>query len=276
MRVLIMADMEGVAGIVHWDQVQHDSPMYQEGRRLYTEEINAAIRGAFAGGASEVVVVDSHGAGAAASGRGPAFNSLIPELLHPDCEFVTHHGWGNYLDMFREGCDAVFFVGIHARSGTPGGVLSHTIASTHWWNIHINEHRVGEIGIVAAIAGHFGVPMVLVTGDDKACDEARALLGDELTTVPVKKGLSRYSARHIPPLRARRLIEEGAREAVARIPRAKPWQLTGEILIRFQLVTADVVDGYRRRPGVEVIDDQTVIARGASFLEAWSKLAPYS
>jgi D-amino peptidase len=93
MRVLIMADMEGVSGLVHWDQVTNSHPMYAEGRRLFTEEINAAIRGAKKSGAKEIVVVDGHGAGAAALMAGPAFNSLIPELLDADCEFVTHHGW---------------------------------------------------------------------------------------------------------------------------------------------------------------------------------------
>lgn len=275
MRVLIMADMEGVSGIVHWDQVSHDGSMYQEGRRLYTEEVNAAVRGALSGGATEVVVVDSHGAGAAQSGRGPAFNSLIPELLHPDCDFVTHHGWANYLEMFESGCDALFFVGIHARSGTPNGVLSHTIASAHWWNIHVNDVPVGEIGIVAALAGSYGVPMVLVTGDDHACAEASSLLGQELVTVPVKRGLSRFSARNIAPQRARRLIEDGARRALAALPNCIPFVPAAPVTIRFQLVTADIVDGYRKKSGIEFPDQQTVLSRGANFREAWTRVAPY-
>ncbi|MBI1293248.1 peptidase M55 [bacterium] len=275
MRVLIMGDMEGVAGIVHWDQVSHDSAMYQEGRRLYTEELNAAIRGAFAGGADEVLVVDSHGAGAAQSNKGPAFNSLIPELIDPRCEFVTHHGWANYLQVFEDGCDACFFVGIHARGGTPGGVLSHTIASMHWWNVFINEQVVGEIGIVAAICGHYGVPMALVTGDDKACEEATALLGPGVKTVAVKRGLSRYSARHIPPVRARQMIEHGAVEALRNLRSAKPFIPAQPTAVRFQIVTADVMDGYRKRPGIEIVDGQNLVSRGANFMEAWSKVAPY-
>lgn len=88
MRVLIMSDMEGVSGIVDWQQVNGGAPMYEEGRRLYTEEINAAVRGAKAAGAEEIVVVDCHGAGGSWQ-----FNSLVPELLHPDCEWVAHHTW---------------------------------------------------------------------------------------------------------------------------------------------------------------------------------------
>src|SRR5205823_10378732 len=91
MRVLIMTDMEGVSGIVVWDQVNGGAPMYEEGRRLYTEEINAAVRGAKGAGADEIVVVDCHGAGG-----GWTFNSLVPELLDPDCDWVAHHTWSRY------------------------------------------------------------------------------------------------------------------------------------------------------------------------------------
>ncbi|MCC6547685.1 M55 family metallopeptidase [Candidatus Sumerlaeota bacterium] len=275
MRVLIMADMEGVSGIVHWDQVSRGEAMYQEGRRLYTEEINAAVRGAKNAGAKEIVVVDGHGAGAAATMGGPAFNSLIPDLLDEDCEFVTHHGWGNYLEMFEQGCDACFFVGIHSMGGTPNGVLSHTISSQHWYNITINDRVVGEIGIVAALAGSFGVPMVYVTGDDKACDEAKALLGSDLTTVAVKKGLSRHSARNIAPVRARRMVEEGAKRALLNLKKVPAFVPAKPTTVRMDIVLADLMDPYRRIPGVEIIEPRTVISRGADFLEAWKRVSPY-
>mgnify|MGYP003383545358 CR=1 FL=1 len=117
MRVLIMTDMEGVSGIVVWDQVNAGRPMYEEGRRLYTEEINAAVRGARAGGATEIVVVDCHGAGGDYT-----FNSLIPEMLEPDCEWVAHHAWGRYTELLEKGCDACLLVGMHARG--EGGALA--------------------------------------------------------------------------------------------------------------------------------------------------------
>ena len=101
MRVLIMSDMEGVSGIVVWEQVNGGAPLYEEGRRLYTQEINAAVRGAKAAGATEIVVVDCHGAGG-----GWTFNSLLPELLHPDCEWVAHHAWSRYTEILEQGCDA--------------------------------------------------------------------------------------------------------------------------------------------------------------------------
>src|SRR6266487_4614448 len=127
MRVLIMCDMEGVSGIVVWEQVNGGAPMYEEGRKLYTEEINAAVRGAKAAGATEIVVVDCHGAGG-----GWTFNSFVPELLDPECEWVAHHHWTGYTAMLERGCDAALFVAMHAMAGTPDGVLCHTVSGTDW------------------------------------------------------------------------------------------------------------------------------------------------
>ena len=112
MRVHVISDMEGVAGIVKWQQTSGGDPMYEEGRRLYTEEINAAVRGAKAAGATEIVVMDCHGAGG-----GWTFNSLVPDLLDPDCEFVVQEEWTSYTGFLEAGCDAALFVGMHAMNG---------------------------------------------------------------------------------------------------------------------------------------------------------------
>src|SRR5436189_1904628 len=209
MRVLIMSDMEGVSGIVVWEQVNGGAPMYEEGRRLYTEEINAAVRGAKSAGATEIVVMDCHGAGG-----GWNFNSLVPELLDPACEFVVQERWTEYTELLESGCDAALFVGMHAKAGTPDGVLSHTVSGEAWRELRFNGVAVGETGINAALCGHWGCPVLLVTGDDAVCREARELLGDGLATVAVKKGLGQFSARQVAPLKARELIEDGAKQAL--------------------------------------------------------------
>ena len=113
MRVHVISDMEGVGGIVKGDQTTPARPMFEEGRKLYTEEINAAVRGAKAAGATEIVVMDCHGAG-----EGYTFNSLIPEDLDPACEFVVQEEWTEYTGFLEEGCDAALFVGMHAMAGT--------------------------------------------------------------------------------------------------------------------------------------------------------------
>src|SRR5881398_2931310 len=123
MKVHVISDMEGVAGIVKWEQTRGGDPLYEEGRKLYTQEINAAVRGARAAGATEIVVMDCHGAGA-----GWTFNSLVPDDLDPACEYVVQDHWTEYTELLESGCDAALFVGMHAMAGAAGGVLSHTVS----------------------------------------------------------------------------------------------------------------------------------------------------
>ncbi len=264
MKVLIMTDMEGVSGIVVWDQVSGGAPMYEEGRRLYTEEINAAVRGAKAAGAEEIVVVDCHGAG-----RGWSYNSLIPELLDPDCEWVAHHTWSRYTELLENGCDAALMVGMHARANTPDGVLCHTISTTTWRNLWFNEDLVGETGINAALCGHFGCPVLLVTGDEATCREGRELLGEGLTTVAVKRGLSRYSARQIPPVRARKMIEAGAERALKDLKAVKPYVPASPTKITVELSTVDTGSRFKGRQGVEFVDPLKVESTGENWMAAW-------
>ncbi len=266
MRVLIMSDMEGVSGIVVWEQVNGGAPMYEEGRRLYTEEINAAVRGARAAGATEIVVVDCHGAG------GPwSFNSLVPELLDPGCTWVAHHPWSRYTELLEQGCDACLLVAMHAKAGTPDGVMCHTVSSTSWRELRFNGVSVGEVGINAALCGAYGVPVLLVTGDVATCRESQALLGDGLTTVAVKQGLSRYSARQVPPLRARELIEAGALAALADLKAVKPYVPAGPVTIEFELSTVDHAAKYKGRQGVTITNDLVVTSRADTWLQAWDQ-----
>src|SRR5262245_31274563 len=130
--------MEGVAGIVKWQQVSGGEKRYDEGRVLYTEEINAAVRGAKAAGATEIVVMDNHGAGGAYD-----FNSLLPELLDPDCEFVVQDEWTEYTGFLEAGCDAALLVGMHAMAGTAAAVLSHAASGEAWPNMRFNSVPVG-------------------------------------------------------------------------------------------------------------------------------------
>lgn len=266
MRVLILSDMEGVSGIVDWQQVNGGAPMFEEGRRLYTEEINAAVRGARAGGATEIVVVDCHGAGG-----GWSFNSLIPELLDPGCEWVAHHTWTGYTALLEQGCDAALFVAMHAKAGTQLGVLSHTVSSEAWHNLWFNGVLVGETGINAALCGHWGCPVLLVTGDTATCDEARELLGEGLTTVAVKQGLSRYSARQIPPVRARQLIEDSARSALGDLKAVPPYDpgKPAEIVVEF--VSPDRAERFLNKPGVEALEPRKLASRADDWWTAWKQ-----
>jgi D-amino peptidase len=267
-KVFIVSDMEGVAGIVKGQQTDgaKADPAYHEGRKLYTEEINAAVRGAKAAGATEIVVMDCHGAG-----EHWTFNSLMPELLHPACEFVVQQHWTEYTDFLEQGCDAALFVGMHAKSGTPDGVMSHTVSGQAWRELQFNGVSVGETGINAALCGHWGCPVLLVTGDEAVSREATELLGDRLTTAVVKTGLGRYSARNLTPGRARELIENGARRALQDVQAVKPYEPGRPCEISIQFTTPDRLVEYRNRRGVEQADDLTLVSRADDWWAAWSQ-----
>jgi D-amino peptidase len=265
-RVHIISDMEGVAGITKWEQTGTEKPLFDEGRRLYTEEINAAVRGAKSAGADEIVVMDCHGAGGEYT-----FNSLIPDKLDPDCEYVVQDDWTEYTEFLEQGCDAALFVAMHAKAGTPDGVMAHTVSGQAWRELKFNGTSVGETGINAALCGHWNCPVLLVTGDEAVCREATALLGDGLVTVAVKKGLGQSSARQIPPLRARELIEDGAKRALkdlSAVQRYEPGR-PSEIQVEFH-TPARLVE-YRNRKGVTQLDAHTLVSKADDWWTAWSQ-----
>ena len=266
MRVHVISDIEGVSGVVKSEQGDGGEPLFEEARRLYTGEINAAIRGACAAGATEVVVMDCHGAG-----KGWAFNSLLPEELDPRCEWVVQDRWTEYTGFLEEGCDAALFIGMHARAGTADGVLNHTVSGSEWHELRFNGTPVGETGINAALCGTFECPVLLVTGDAAVCREARELLGDRLATVPVKQGLGRFSARNIPPVRARELIEEGARNALADLSVVPPYDPGKPCEIEVEYSRSNLVEPFRHRHGVEVLDGRRIVSRAADWWSAWKQ-----
>src|ERR1700687_4839633 len=192
MKIRIAADMEGISGIVHWEQV---TPGHQEylsrGRRLMTADVNAAINGAFEGGASEVVVSDGHW-----DGR----NILIEDL---DSRARLNSGSPSPFSMLQSIDDtptpeALIFVGYHAMAGTKKGVLDHTWSDERIRAVYVNERLVGEIGLNAALAGEFGAPVIALTGDQHACAEAQDLLGPALEIAAVKNATGRYAAPCLP------------------------------------------------------------------------------
>jgi D-amino peptidase len=258
--------MEGIAGIVKTDQTNAGKDLYDEGRRLYTEEINAAVRGAKAAGATEIVVMDCHGAGS-----GFTFNSLIAEDLDPACEFVVQQQWTGYTGFLEAGCDAALFVGMHAMAGTADGVLNHTVSGVDWQNLWFNGTRVGETGINAALCGTWGCPVVLVTGDEAVCREATALLGDAVTTVSVKEGLGTYSARMLAPKRARELIEAGAEQALSDPSAVAPYDPGKPCEIKVEYKGTAAPQKLRFQPGVELVDDRMIVSRADDWWTAWKQ-----
>lgn len=266
MRVMIWVDMEGIAGIETWDQVSGGKPQYEEGRRLMTAEVNAAVRGAKAAGADDIIVIDCHGAGGAHS-----FKSLIPERLEPGATYVLGHAWCRYIEPLQTGCDASLIVGAHAKAGTLDGVLCHTVSSEAWYNAWINEQLVGESGIEAAICGTFGVPIVFVAGDEATCREVTELLGPKLVTAPVKKGLSRFSAVTLAHADACDLIERRVREALSTRDWPEPYRPTSPVTFTVELSSPEHSASFAGRPGVEIVDPRKVVATGDNFWDLWDR-----
>jgi D-amino peptidase len=265
-RVMIWGDMEGVACIESWDQVNGGAPLYQEGRVLFTEEMNAAVRGAHQAGATEIIAVDCHGAGG-----GWSFKSLIPERLDAAAEWVFGHPWARYIEPLTLGIDAVLLVGAHARAGTADGVLSHTVSSESWYDAFINDVPVGESGILAAVCGVWDAPVVFVAGDTATCREVVTLLGERVVTAPVKRGLSRFAARNLSPEKARTLIEERAKTSLRNQNWPSPFKPQSPVTFRVELATTDQTAPFRGRTGVEIVGPRTVISRGDDFWQAWDQ-----
>ena len=267
MRVMIWADMEGMAGIETWEQVTGGHPQYEEGRRLMTGEVNAAVRGAKAAGADEIIVVDCHGAGGSYS-----FKTLIPDQLERGASYVLGHPWLRHVEPLRQGCDACLLVGAHAMAGTATGVLCHTVSSEAWYNARVNETLVGESGLEAAVFGAFDVPIVFVAGDRATCAEVTDLLGPKLVAAETKEGLGRFSARSLSHADASDLIEEQAREAIARHDWPAPWKPAQPITFTVELASPDHAQAYEGRTGLEIVNARTVVARGApdqTFWDIW-------
>jgi D-amino peptidase len=260
--------MEGVAGISRWEQVSHSDPMFAEGRALYTAEVNAGVRGAKRAGATEIIVLDGHGAGG-----GSSMNSLVKEQLEPGAEYVFGYRWGCYVEALRAGCDALLLPGAHARAGSPTGGLSHTMSESNWVLVTINGVPVGESGIIAGIAGYFGTPVVFVSGDDVTCQEVAELVGNGIVQAPVKKALTRFSARHLAPVAARQLIEDRVYHALThRELWPAPYAPSAPVEIRVEVHHPNELSQYHRREGVEVVGPRTVISRGESVWHAWDQL----
>ena len=243
MKILIAADMEGITGVVHWDQVMSNNPEYARFRRLMTGDVNAAVHGAFDAGADDVIVTDGHNRG---------MNILIEEL---DPRARLNSGTPAPLSMVQgvdDGVDGVFFVGYHARIGSQNAILEHTWSDERVANLLINGQPIGEIGLNAAVCGHFGVPVLMISGDQTACAEASALL-QGIETAVVKRASGRMAAELLSPEDAQSLIQKAAYEAIHGLNEGSapaPLHIPGPITLAVDLVHSEMADRGAFMPGV--------------------------
>ncbi len=245
MKVYISADMEGVTGLVDAEDVQPPGRDYERARVMMTEDVNAAVRGAYAAGATAVLVNDAHG----------PMRNLLPDLLDPRAVLIK--GRPKPMGMIEgldDSYDAALCIGYHARAGILG-VLSHSFMGHEIEDIWLDDQVTGEIGLFEATAAAYGVPLVLLSGDDTACAEATAW-NPNIHTVPVKFAKDRFAAQLVPVAEARAAIESGATGALRSLPSVAAGPSPRTLAVRWQ--SASVASHLTAIPGVTRRDDRTV------------------
>lgn len=258
MKLYIVTDLEGISGVVLAEKQTtptSGSTEYEKACIFLTEEVNSAIRGAFNGGATEVVVNDSHWLG---------FNIKL-ELLDDrvSCIQGTHRPvW--LIDLDKD-YDGVICIGFHAMAGTESAVLDHTMSSRDWQNMWINGKKVGEFGIAAIWASYFNVPIIFASGDDKFCKEAKALLG-KIELIETKRGISRECAICYPIKKVRKMIEEGVEKAVGNIKSFKPYKVSSPVEAVIEYKSTSIVDGIKPKAGIKILDSRTVSYRAKDII----------
>jgi D-amino peptidase len=264
LKIFISVDMEGISGIVHGDQTTPGTAEYATGRRWMAQDVNAAVEAALAAGATEVVVNDSHG----------SMRNIDPDDLHPKAILIS--GTPKPLSMMQ-GIDATFaaclFIGYHAKAGTENAILDHTISGSVVRSIRVNGVEMPELGLNAAIAGYYGVPVVLVSGDAAVCRQAGEVLGKDIVTVAVKEAYGRLAAKLVPMAEARQMIAVGVREALGKLPRFRPFKLASPY--SFELgyhVSAQADMGAMLLPDVKRTDARTLAFTAEDFIEGFRTL----
>lgn len=256
MRIYILTDLEGPAGVNLWAQTREgETPLKREAMHLLTQETNAAIEGILqAAPDSEIIVLDGHGSG-----------GLLFEELHSAAQVFMHGVLPNrtcYIDAAMP-CDALMFVGQHAMAGVVDGPLCHTFSSRSIEYYKLNGQFIGETGCTAARFGHRGVPTVFLAGDHRACEEAEAIIPG-IVTVATKQGLGVQYALHLSAHESRRRIREGAAQAVARIGEIEPYRIHGPYELEICVLEGVGLEGYLESGKYQKVDERTVVRRGTT------------
>lgn len=230
-KIYVNTDLEGISGVFKFSQTREkDTPLNIQACEYFMGDVAAVVRGLRDGGATDIVVLDGHGS-----------QSVIPHLMEPGAKYITGRprpGAGN-LSALDSSFTAMVLLGFHAMMGTPDGVLNHTQSSRTENRYWYNGVESGEMAQSALIAGYYGVPVIMVTGDEATTREARKFFGNNIVTVAVKKGLSREAAILYPFEETRQALYEGAKRAITVIPSGKPYKTDTPVRVRMQYLNPD-------------------------------------
>jgi len=229
LKVYVNTDLEGASGVYKFAQTREPgTPLYREACEYFMGDVAAVVQGLRVAGVEEIVVLDGHGA-----------QAVLPNRMISPAKYITGKPRPGVLTGLDRSYSGMVMLGFHAMMGTPDGVLCHTQSSKTENRYWYNGVESGELAQSAAIAGYFGVPAIMVTGDEATCREARKFFGPECVTVAVKKGLAREAAELYPFDETRKALYEGAKRAVAAIPRSKPYTLALPIKAKKQFLIFD-------------------------------------
>ncbi len=259
MKIAIITDLEGTAGVVDFESQTYPGARYfEQAKLLATEEVNAACAGAFQAGAEKVLVIDGHGPG-----------GLLPEKIHEKALLLHGRPVSRFWFM-DEPWDALFLLGHHAMNGTEKGNLNHTYSSKTVVNMWLNEKKIGEIGINIYLAGWFGIPTILVTGDEAACQEAKQYV-PEIEQAVVKWGVNRTCAISLSHKAACELIRKAANRAVKNIKKYQPVKMKGKCSLVIEFLSSADAFVWQQRREAEKVNPTTVRFTGENFLEVFEK-----
>ncbi len=257
LKVFISVDMEGITGVVNWEEVNRDGKDYDYFRVIMTKEANAAIEGALAAGATEILVRDSHGSA----------RNILPELLNRNAKLLRD--WSGGFKSMMEGIDETFnaaiFIGYHAKAGTPNALLEHTMSSRNITDVSINNVSLPEAGINALIAGYYNVPVAFVAGDLALCKQAKELFG-EVETVATKEGIGN-AALNLHPEVARERIQEGVKKALTNLRKYTPYKLKPPYKLVLKLKNEELVHEKSLYPGAKRTGDWELTYESNDLLE---------
>ncbi len=261
MRIYLSVDMEGITGVAVGKHVRPGEKEYDRFRKLMTQDANAAIEGALAGGATDIVVSDGHG---------PMTNVLIEEL-HPSARLMS--GSNKILGQMEgidKGFGAAFFVGYHQREGGGDGILNHTLLGRIVYEVRVNGDAVDEAAINAGLAGAFNVPVALVTGDSAVCADAQNRL-PSVTVAPVKEALDRVLGLSLTPERAHALIRDRAKAAIeaVRAGRVQPYRVKTPVTFEVDFKRTTCAHMNTLFPGIERRGPRTIAVTDSDYVRAF-------
>jgi D-amino peptidase len=268
MRVFIAVDMEGATGIAHREQLMPGGQDYERARRLLTGDVRAAVEGAVDAGADEVWVCDGHG----------VMRNLLVDELPEVTRVVIGPAQTRQKPLVQvQGIEqgefaAAMFIGFHSRAGTPGGLLSHTWVGMLVHEIRLDGRVAGETLLDAALCGHYGVPVVLVSGADDVCREAREDLGEAVTCVEVKRALGPSACASLTPARAQKLIREAAAQAIMGCERCRPIRAGSPCTLEVDFHRREMAERALETGVGERLGDRTVRYRAADMPQAVAQL----